>query len=151
MDKLSKEENLTLKYKDSMISLLKSNQHLITKEEDMIQEKAEIEIQGGTIITIEIIEGIMIEMQVTEAEAIKNQDIIKKKAIHYILVIYRMTQMRNKSKEFSKNLVKLKTSEFLTIIVGHLKDLHMLNFKIKEMQKKHLTIIKLILTDEKLD
>ena len=117
----------------------------------MIQEKAEIEIQGGTIIMIEIIEGIMIEMQVTEAEAIKNQDIIKKKAIHYILVIYRMTQMRNKSKEFSKNLVKLKTSEFLIIIVGHLKDLHMLNFKIKEMQKKHLTIIKLILTDEKLD
>jgi hypothetical protein len=96
MDKLSKEENLTLRYKDSMISLLKSNQHLITKEEDMIQEKAEIEIQGGTIITIEIIEGIMIEMQVIEAEAIKNQDIIKKKAIHYILVIYHMTQMRNK-------------------------------------------------------
>jgi hypothetical protein len=66
----------------------------------MIQEKAEIEIQGGTIITIEIIEGIMIEMQeisqVIEAEAIKNQDIIKKKAIHYILVIYHMTQMRNK-------------------------------------------------------
>jgi hypothetical protein len=96
MDKLSKEENLTLKYKDSMISLLKSNQHLITKEEDMIQEKAEIEIQGGTIITIEIIEGIMIEMQVIEVEAIKSQDIIKKKAIHYILVIYHMTQMRNK-------------------------------------------------------
>lgn len=96
MDKLSKEENLTLRYKDSMISLLKSNQHLITKEEDMIQEKAEIEIQGGTIITIEIIEGIMIEMQVIEVEAIKSQDIIKKKAIHYILVIYHMTQMRNK-------------------------------------------------------
>ena len=96
MDKLLKEENLTLRYKDSMISLLKSNQHLITKEEDMIQEKAEIEIQGGTIITIEIIEGIMIEMQVIEVEAIKSQDIIKKKAIHYILVIYHMTQMRNK-------------------------------------------------------
>tara|TARA_B110000285_G_C15057078_1_gene580168 strand:- start:366 stop:737 length:372 start_codon:yes stop_codon:yes gene_type:complete len=122
------------------------------KEEDTNQEKAEIEIQGGKIITIEmVIEETVTEMQDSEVEATKKQDIIKKKAIHYILVIYRMTQVRNKSKESLKSTVKLKTLEFLTIIVGHLKDLHMLNFKIKEMLKKHLTIIKLILMDEKLD
>ena len=69
------------------------------KEEDTNQEKAEIEIQGGKIITIEmVIEETVTEMQDSEVEATKKQDIIKKKAIHYILVIYRMTQVRNKSK-----------------------------------------------------
>lgn len=120
------------------------------KEEDMKKEKVEIDIRG-VIIMIEIPEE-MIEMEEdSEAEVIKNQDIIKRRVIHFILVICRTTQEKNKSNKSLNNMEKFKTLEFLTITVEHLKDLHMLNFKAKEMQRRHLTKIKLILMDEKLD
>ena len=120
------------------------------KEEDMTRERAEIEIRRGIMIMIEI-EDKMIEMEDSEAEVIKSQDIIKRKVIHFISVIYRTTQPRNKSKKCLKNSEKLKTLEFLIITVDHLKDLHMSNFLAKEKHLRHLTKIILRLMDGKLD
>jgi hypothetical protein len=120
------------------------------KEEDMKKEKAEIDIRG-VIIMIEIPEEMIGMEEDSEAEVIKNQDIIKRRVIHFILVICRTTQEKNKSNKSLNNMEKFKMLEFLTITVEHLKVLHMSNFKAKEMQRRHLTKIKLILMDEKLD
>ena len=59
-------------------------------------ERVEIDIKGDTMMMIEIIEDIMIEMEEdSEAEVIKKQDIIKKRVIHFTSAICRTIQQKN--------------------------------------------------------
>ena len=77
-----------------MILSLRTNIRM--KKEDMNLERVEIDIKEDTMMMIEIIEDIMIEMEEdSEAEVIKMQDIIKKRVIHFTSAICLTIQQKN--------------------------------------------------------